>query len=88
MTVFYGVAPGSLVKFTDISEVLAASIIRAMMEAASTSETSVIFYQIALCNTLEDSYLHIRCHENLKSHKIIEHYFLWNSHLMHTSSVS
>jgi hypothetical protein len=34
-------------KFTDISEVLASFIIRAMMEAASTSETSVNFYQTA-----------------------------------------
>jgi hypothetical protein len=39
-----------LYKFTEDSEVLAASIIRAilialMMEAASTSETSVKFYQ-------------------------------------------
>jgi hypothetical protein len=34
-------------KFTYISEVLAASIIRTiMMEAASTSETSVNFYRI------------------------------------------
>jgi hypothetical protein len=32
-------------KFTDVSEVLAASIIKAMMEAASTSETSVNSYQ-------------------------------------------
>jgi hypothetical protein len=32
-------------KFTDVSEVLAESIIRAMMEAASTSKTSVNFYQ-------------------------------------------
>jgi hypothetical protein len=31
--------------FTSVSEVLAASIITLMMEAASTSETSVNFYQ-------------------------------------------
>jgi hypothetical protein len=42
MTVFWNVALCSLV---DVSEVLAASIIRAMMEAASTSETSINFYQ-------------------------------------------
>jgi hypothetical protein len=32
-------------KFTNVSEVLAASIIRAMLEAARTSETLVNFYQ-------------------------------------------
>jgi hypothetical protein len=46
-------------KFTDISEVLAASIIRAMMmEAASISETSVNFYQTTQRNIPEDSHLH------------------------------
>jgi hypothetical protein len=39
--------------FTDVSEVLAASIIRAMivlmMESARTSETLVIFYQTTRC---------------------------------------
>jgi hypothetical protein len=43
-------------KFTDVSEVLAASIIRAItlvMEAAVTSETSVNFYQTSRCNVPE-----------------------------------
>jgi hypothetical protein len=47
------------------------SIIRAIaliMEAASTSETSVNFYQTTLLNNPEDSHLHIRRRENLKSH--------------------
>jgi hypothetical protein len=44
MAVFWVVAPCSLVKFTNVSEVLAASIIRAM-EAARTSETLINFYQ-------------------------------------------
>jgi hypothetical protein len=45
MAVFGDVALCSLAKFS-VSEVLAASIIRAMMmEAASTSETSINFYQ-------------------------------------------
>jgi hypothetical protein len=49
--------------------VLAASIIRAMsMEAASTSETSVNFYQTTLRNNTEDNHFHIRRRENLKSH--------------------
>jgi hypothetical protein len=38
-----------------------------MMEAASTSETSVNFYQTAWCYNPEDNHLYIRCHENLKS---------------------
>jgi hypothetical protein len=46
--------PCSLVKFTGISEVLAASIIiiNLMMEAASTSEISVNFYQTTQSNML------------------------------------
>jgi hypothetical protein len=43
--------------FTDVSEVLTASIIRAMMEAASTSETSVNFYKTTLSNNPQDSHL-------------------------------
>jgi hypothetical protein len=61
-------------KFTDISKVLASSIIiiiiALMMEAASTSETSVNFYQITRRNNPEDGHLHTRHHENLKSHYI------------------
>jgi hypothetical protein len=53
-------------KFTNILEVLPASIIRVLMEAASTSETSVSFYQTTRGNIQED-YLHTRCRENLKS---------------------
>jgi hypothetical protein len=49
--------------------VIAASIIRAMMEAASTSETSVNFYQTTWCKKPEDSHLHTRHRENLKSHQ-------------------
>jgi hypothetical protein len=39
-----------------------------MMEAASTSETSVSFYQTTRRNNPEDSHLHTRRRENLKSH--------------------
>jgi hypothetical protein len=40
--------------------VLAASIIIAlMMDAVSTSETSVNFYQSTRCNNPEDSHLHV-----------------------------
>jgi hypothetical protein len=38
-----------------------------MMEAASTSETSVDFYQTARRNNLADSHLHTRLQENLPS---------------------
>jgi hypothetical protein len=44
-------------KFTDVSEVLAASIIRAMTKAANICETSVNFYQTAQHNNPEDSHL-------------------------------
>jgi hypothetical protein len=39
-----------------------------MMQAASTSETSVDFYQTTRRYNLEDSHLHISGRENLKSH--------------------
>jgi hypothetical protein len=59
--------------------VFAATIIRAMsklmmsthhpeMEAASTTETSGNFYQTTWRNIPEDSNLHTRHRENLKSH--------------------
>jgi hypothetical protein len=48
--------------------VSAASNIRAMMmDAASTYETSVNFYQTTRRNNPEDSHLHTRRRENLKS---------------------
>jgi hypothetical protein len=50
--------------FTNVSEVFAASIIRAialMMEAASTSETLIIFYQTTRRYNPEDSHLHWDC---------------------------
>jgi hypothetical protein len=52
MTVFWDVALGTTL----------------MMEAASTSETLVNFYQTTWCNIPEDSHLHACHHENLKSH--------------------
>jgi hypothetical protein len=45
-------------KFSDVSEVLAATVIALMVEAASTSETSVKFYQTTGCNNPEDSHLY------------------------------
>jgi hypothetical protein len=63
-------------KFNEGSEMLAAVIIMALsdvallMEAASTFETSVNFYQTALRNFPEDSYLHTRSRESVKSHQV------------------
>jgi hypothetical protein len=37
------------------------------MEAVSTSETSVNFYETTRCNIPEDSHIHTHCRENLKS---------------------
>jgi hypothetical protein len=58
---------------TDVSELHAASIIRAMiialmMEAARTSETSVDIQLRTQQYIPEDSELHTCRHENLKSH--------------------
>jgi hypothetical protein len=55
---------------TKTREVNAASIIRAIVQA-STSETSVNFYQTTRRNIPEDSHLHTHRRENLKS----RHYF-------------
>jgi hypothetical protein len=44
-------------------------LIALMMEEASTSKTSVNFYQTTRRNNPEDRHLHTRLCENLKSHK-------------------
>jgi hypothetical protein len=54
---------------TDVSEVLAASIIALMMEAARTFETSVDIQLRTRQYIPEDSELHTR-RENLKSHPL------------------
>jgi hypothetical protein len=65
MPIFWVVEPSSLVKFTNVSDVLAASILIAlMMEAASTSETLVNFYETTRRYNPEDSHLHTRRREN------------------------
>jgi hypothetical protein len=64
-------------KFTDVSEVRTASIIREMndefinlmLEAVSTSETSVNVNVTTRRYIPEDSKLHTRRREDLKSHK-------------------
>jgi hypothetical protein len=67
MAVFWLVAPCNLV---EVSEVLAAPIIRAMTEAARTSEILVNFYQITWRYNPEDSHLCAHRRENLKSYFI------------------
>jgi ribosomal protein L35AE/L33A len=67
MPVFWVVAPFSLVKFTDVSEVLAASIIRTI-----TSETSVNFYQTTRRNNPEDSHLKIQIASSKAAQNIIK----------------
>jgi hypothetical protein len=77
--VFWVVAPCSLVEFTDVSEVLAASIIRAiMMEAVSTSQTSVNFYQTTRRNNPEDSHLRsLSCSQEPALHVAVCFFLRW-----------
>jgi hypothetical protein len=76
MAVFLDVAPCSLVEvLTDVSEVLAASIVMAMTHRPDGGgrgifETSVNFYQTTRRNNPEGSHLRTRCRKNLKSHLI------------------
>jgi hypothetical protein len=56
--------------------VLAASIIRAIMEVASTSGTSVNFYKTTWRINPEDSHLHTRRRENQKSQNYYYYYFI------------
>jgi hypothetical protein len=63
MTVFWDFAPCSLVKFDRRFGAIAL-----MIETVYTSETSVKFYQTSRRNIPEDSHLHTRRRENLKSH--------------------
>jgi hypothetical protein len=68
MRAFWDRAPCSLVEVDpDVSEDCTASIIRVVMEAVCTSETSVYFNKTTWCYIPEDSLLH-PCHcEKLKS---------------------
>jgi hypothetical protein len=56
-------------KLTDVSEMRTSSIIALMMEAVRTSETSVSFNVSTRRYIPEDSKLHTRRRENLKSHE-------------------
>jgi hypothetical protein len=74
MAVFWFVVPCSQ-KFTNISEVLAASIIiiiiALMTETARTSEMMVNFYQTTQCYNPKDSYLRTHGCENLISYEVL-----------------
>lgn len=59
-------------KFTDVSEELAASTIKAMMEATCISETLVNFNLTTQCYNPDDGHLDTHCHKNLRScHTIV-----------------
>jgi hypothetical protein len=68
MGVFWDVAPCNLDAVDGISEVRTASIIRAMMEAVLTSETSVYSIETTRRYIREEFRPHIRRRENLKFH--------------------
>jgi hypothetical protein len=76
IAVFWVVAPCSLVEVNNVSEVLAASIIRAI--ALMTSETLVNFYQTTQCYNPEDSHLRTHRRENLKSYLFFMFLIEWN----------
>jgi hypothetical protein len=61
---------------TDVSEVRAASIIALMMKAACTSETSVDIQLRTRQYIPEDSELHTRRRENLKSHMLFSTFYV------------
>jgi hypothetical protein len=73
MAVFWVVASCNLVEFYQRFR----GTCYLMMEAASTSETSVNFYQTTRRYNPEDSDLHTRRRENLKFYK---RSFLWHSY--------
>jgi hypothetical protein len=64
MTVFKDVVPCSLVE----TDWCFRGVYCLMIEAVSTSQTLVNFYHTSWCNIPEDSHLHTRHCENLKSH--------------------
>jgi hypothetical protein len=63
-------------KFANVSEVLAAFIIKATSlihhdRGSKISETSANLYETRWCNNLADNPLHSHCHENLKSDRVV-----------------
>jgi glycyl-tRNA synthetase alpha subunit len=71
MTTFWDVTPCSLVEvYRSFIGACCLHHQALMMEAVSTSETSVNFYQTTRGNIPEDSHLHTHRHQNLKSHQV------------------
>jgi hypothetical protein len=66
MVIFWIFVPCSLVKFTGVSEVLAASITALMMEAASTSEIPINCYHTTWHKNPEPFILTTMRMQNLK----------------------
>jgi hypothetical protein len=71
MPAFWDVEPCSLEESANVSKVLTVSIVRAMMEAVNTSETSAYFYQATRRNIPKDNHLHTCNRMNLKSYQKI-----------------
>jgi hypothetical protein len=69
MALFWEVAPCSLVDTNRLSEKLTISIIMSILEAGSSSKTSVNIYQIAGSNIPEGISLHNRQIGKLKNHQ-------------------
>jgi transposase-like protein len=70
---------------TGVSEVFTASIIRALMAAISNSETSVSFYETTWRNIIEESHVHTRRRENMKSHAAQERSMLASACTIYSS---
>jgi hypothetical protein len=69
MTAFSDTMPCSLLKWTDVSGVSIAPIIREMaIQAAGISETSVYFTKTTQGFIPKGCHLHVRCRESLKCH--------------------
>jgi hypothetical protein len=66
MTVVWVIGPHVPRKITDVSKIVTAFIIKAIMEAISTSETSLNLYQNTLHNIPETCRFYNRHRENLK----------------------
>jgi hypothetical protein len=65
-------------EYTDVSEVLTASIITLKMEAVRTSETSVYSNETTRRYISEESHLHTRLRENLKSERLCLNVFIYD----------
>jgi hypothetical protein len=72
VTLFWDVAPYSLVKPTDVSDDLTGLIIALMVEEVSSSETSGNIYRTTRRNIVKNNHLHNRRCENLMPHLLLD----------------